>query len=1207
MFDTLGGYTPVKTPRQARRSPIGFGDLYSGADQPVAAGGIGLEERDALLGQLEDKTPQFTSSLFNYINAPTTWALDVLSGRPLGSGTTGERFLKDLGLLPGEKAWGGWGRPVAGAALESVVDPFNLVSFGSGAVSKAARAAKAANIFDDVTRVASRRLIDTGGDLGKFGDNALASFQKNFPGMQLEDLTDADLAARPLVGPRQAARTTTLDELVQAQPAAKQAEVMQDIQHYLSRNGGDYDELAKQNLGGDIGFRLPFSDTSSVFQIPGAGPWMAKGLDRTGQIVRWSGPGRHLTSMFDNRVRGTVDEGDQILAKGLSKADEVGDSLAREKTSEMLMAMPEEAFDPQVSVKLRKVIENVATPAERQFIQSHSGLQEFVDKWGQEARDYITRSRKAGIGASALSDKWGTQYFPRSLDELSFEQRSRGSVKGGKNYSVMTGDQLARGKAYHVPGGTSTLQELSLDANVAGPARTITTDRDAAKYIKRKLDAKAAQMFPTGRLPNGKPAKYSLRSAEKLARMLNQIKPEAIKKGYPIFGSHVTEDMARYFAGRERAIQRSDVLYDILASRAKRNNYLDASGEMPITQAMRNLKLKTYPVIPMAKQVEGAAANLIERLQKRAGFSGVDLDELKNISIDKRLMERLNRIADFYHYPEVQSKFLQFVDNITRMWKASILSWPARFTRDWYSGMFSNLLEVGNPADLRRGYMGAQYVLQGQWDRLDPILGMMSRYSSLAPDQRKRRFLADLAASGLLQGRRITDLGGETAARASGKSLLGEMVPGSDPVTTLGYQVSDLLSGRKPVSSARSAYSELGNLKNWAAQPGKFLEMANPFTMAKAVASDELTNPMLRWSAKLGDTTDSINRLSGYIALLGQGLNPSAAASKIKFAQIDYGSLTRVEREWFRRVIPFWAYTSRISKYVTSKLVEDPGGRLFQFGIRYPERLAQSNDQENGYVPASIKQKYGLSLEPMRSIPGLGGMVDAIAPAKEGVSAWLSDIDFPGIDQLNQIKLATNLDGRVAPGQSSWKTFQSFAGGSLHPLLKTGVEALTGQDLYTQRPKATSETTLQAIGRRTGMVDRYGAADNFLGSIDPAVQLVPFAPRALQLARRAVDSERVPVDSARFAQNAFNMFTGTKIQNVSDDVRRYDALQKINDIIGDHPNVRRYEQSYIPEEALPFTDPEVVQLYALQRQLQREQRLERKPPKSVELANPLLY
>ncbi len=139
------------------------------------------------------------------------------------------------------------------------------------------------------------------------------------------------------------------------------------------------------------------------------------------------------------------------------------------------------------------------------------------------------------------------------------------------------------------------------------------------------------------------------------------------------------------------------------------------------------------------------------------------------------------------------------------------------------------------------------------------------------------------------------------------------------------------------------------------------------------------------------------------------------------------------------------------------------------------------------------------------------------------------------------------------------------------------------------------------------MVDRYGAADNFLGSIDPAVQLVPFAPRALQLARRAVDSERVPVDSARFAQNAFNMFTGTKIQNVSDDVRRYDALQKINDIIGDHPNVRRYEQSYIPEEALPYTDPEVVQLYALQRQLQREQRLERKPPKSVEMSNPLLY
>jgi hypothetical protein len=568
-------------------------------------------------------------------------------------------------------------------------------------------------------------------------------------------------------------------------------------------------------------------------------------------------------------------------------------------------------------------------------------------------------------------------------------------------------------------------------------------------------------------------------------------------------------------------------------------------------------------------------------------------------------MERLNRIADFYHQPEVHNKFLQAIDNITKLWKGSILAWPARFTRDWYSGMFSNLLEVGSPSDLMRGYAGAKYVLQGQWDRADKVVSLMPRYANMAPDQRRRAFLGDLAASGLLRGRRITDLGGEAASRASGRGIMGEMVPGSAPQTTLGYQIGDLISGRAPVSVKNTAYSELGNLNNWAMQPGKALETLNPMNIGK-VGDPELTNPILRWSSKLGDTTDNINRISGYMAMLGQGLNPKAAAARIKASQVDYGSLTRVEREWFRRVVPFWAYTSRISKYAADQLYNDPGGRFFQLGMRLPERLAQTNDQD-GYVPASIRQKYGLSLEPMRNLPVLGAAVNAISPATEGVSAWLSDVDFPGIDQLNQIKLATDMDGRVAPGQSAWKTFQSLSGGLLHPLMKSGIEAMTGQDLYTQRPKATSEATLQALGRRTGVVARYSAADNLLGSLDPLAQLVPFVPRVLQLARRASDSERVPVDSARAAQNVFNAFTGVKIQNISDDVRRYDALQKIQDIIGDHPNVRRFEQAYIPEEALPLTDPEVVRLYALQRQLNREQRQERKPPKGVDMSNPLFY
>jgi hypothetical protein len=1204
------GYYDSLTPREARRSPIGYGNYYYGQDKPVAGGGIPLEDRDALLRNIEQRSPQFTSELLKRLSGPSSLVMDVLSGQPLRSGSTGESALASWGLLPTKESLGGWGRPLAGAALEMVTDPLNLVTFGAGAISKAGRAAKAANIFDDAPRVASRQLLNSGQPLGKFGDTALESFRKNF-GKTRDDLTDGDLWARPLVGPRMSQRNLSLEELVQARPRVDQAKAIKDIDDYLSRSGMTYQDVAHQKLGGDIGFRLPFSDVSATFNVPVGGEWFARNLDRGGQMLRWSTPGRYLTSAFSNSVMGTVDEGDQILAKQLKRADDAAEIVGRDKTALMLQELPEEAYTPTTGRALRNVIEGTADAAERNLISGNAGLQSFVRKWGVEAKDYIRKSREAGIGSTELADKYGTKYFPRSLDDASFDKEGsfrQGVNKGGKQYSVMTGDQLARAKAYHVPGGTKTLQELSLDPQVAGANRQLGTDRDAAEYIKRKLDAKALTLFPSGQLPNGKSAAYNRTQALKLARMLHQLTPEAIAKKHPIFGAHVAEDASRYFMGREKAMARANLLYDVLGSTAKRENFKDipGGGHTPLHQAFRQLKLRSTAVRDAAGNVigmEGAKQQILDRLSKRAGFSGVDLDELKNISIDKRLMDRLNRIADFYENPEVQNKFIKFFDDATRMWKGSILAWPARFVRDWYSGMFSNLIEVRSFGDLWNGYSGAKYLIQGKWDKLEPILARMPRYAGMAAQARRQAFMRELAGSGILGGRQISDVGQDTAELASGTVLRDSMLPGVSPRTTLGYEAWDALTLNKGVGLGKTPETELFNLGNWKKQPGKALEIArspfeflgaiNPSANGGTLADKELTNPILRWSSKLGDTTDSINRASGYIGMLLQGISPEEAARRIKLSQVDYSSLTKVERGFFRRFIPFWAYTSRIGKYIGQTLFNDPGGAMTQFGIRLPERMSQ-NDAEEGYVPSSIRQKYGFSLEPLRRMTGIGSVVDAIAPQKQGVSNWLTDIDLPGIDQLNTIKLATDRKNRLLPtALDPWKTSQSFMGTGLHPALKSIMEGMTGYDFYTGRLKKDSESTLQAIGRRTGMFPRYGNADQWAGFLDPFAQLVPFAPRALQLARRGVDSERVGSVGARVAQAAFNAFTGVKIQNVSDDVRRQDAMQKIQEIIGDEPNVREFEQTYIPEEALPYVDHNTLQLYALQRQLNREKREER--------------
>jgi len=1282
MSEYLNPY--LQPPVKKRKSPIGYVDPYVGTDDEAEAGAeMPLWQRNELLNKVASTSSTAAQGLLGALSVPGSLLNDVLADKKLGSGSTGGDVLDRLHLRPDEETLGGWARPVADFAFEAATDPLNLATFGGGAVGKAAAAAKAANIFDDVSRVASRAAIPklkaaqaAGEALPKFADDALESFSRNFTGSgansrkSIDDLTDDDLFARPLVGRREAAKTTSLEQLVQSQ--ADPAKAIEDIDNYLKINHGtDYNAVKTNMLGHDIGLRMPTSDVSFfTANLPG-GEAVSKALDRAGQSIRWSGPGRHAHAAFSNQVLGTTDEGDQILAKQLSKADREAMERARRKTRDMTADLPEEAYMGEIdfagtkingSQAVRNVIEGTANAAERNFVSSNPRLQQFVDRWGVEAKDYLKRSRTAGIGSSSLVDEFGISYFPRSVDDLSFD-KTGGHVKvtGGKTYSVMTGDQLKRADAMKVPGGTKTLQELSLDDMVAGPNRRAMNDGEAADYIKQRMDAqitafnrqRAADAIAENQrraaagqhqLEMPRPVEmYNQKKAEKLARTLNQIKPEAISSKYPIFGQHFTEDLSRYVAGREKAIGRSKVLYDTLGSTAQHTltpdyeSYLQGgfhgpfapgskgqplreyTGAVGLNSAFRQLGLKSTPVydnlVAAAKNgkkgmvptsisgYEGAKDQILQRLQGR--FPEVDLAELKNVAIDRQLMNRLNRIADFYHEPEVHSKALQFLDNVTKMWKGSILAWPARFTRDWLSGMFSNIVEVGQVGTLQMGYASTKRLLQGQYQELDGFVSQMPLYSKLPTlDARRDAYLNDLAATGLQTGRRITDVGQETASRASGLGLRGELNPGSQPVTTLGYQVGDLMTGRKPLGREAAAYSELGNTANWQTTGRKAM------TPLESLKDGDVTHPILRWSSKLGDTTDSINRIAGYNALLLQGISPREAAARIMRAQVDYSSLTKVERGFFRRLIPFWSYNSRIGKYVVEQVWNNPGGRYSQLGLRLPQKLSEGSSDPNApYVPDSIKRSYGIGLETMRGLPVVGRAIDTIAPRKEGVSSWLSDVDIPGIDLINTIGLKTDLNGNPKLLDTAYSTVQNASGQLLHPWLKAGLEGMTGKDFFTGREKRMSENALQAIGRRAGLFSEYSTADQAMMYADPLLQQVPFLPRVTQLVRRALDTDKIPDTRARLGQMVFNGFTGTKIQNISDEIARFDAMRQIEGSLSDNPLLRTFEQKYIPKEAMEYADPESLTLYQLQRQLNKENRQVRKAklePQQVAY-NPMNY
>ena len=1180
-----------------RRSQIGTGGFFD-QEQPLDKTQLTPEQRETLLETVGARSMQAAEGLFGIIDTPASWLRDLMAGNSFGSGTDTGELLDSWNLRPDEDALGGWGRPLAEFAVGATLDPLNLI--GVGAVNKAGHAVKAAGMADDVTRAMSRKLI-ANNDLGsRYAQNALQTFENLGRGKGssnaldvANDLTDLDLVARPLAGTRQSRRNLSLEEMVNAQ--ANPAAATQKVEDALSKMGGGADtfqDLAQSPLSYDVGLRLPMSDYAFTGMNLGAGgEWAAKGLDRVGQTMRWSLPMRHAHAAFNSDVGGATDEAGQIFGTILNTAKRRGGEQGRAAVTRELMEIAPLLKDPNINKSLRRVLDGFPDAQDMSLLQRHPELQRFVDKWHGTgttkglAGEMLDMRAKAGMASMPLKDAFGGKYFPRHVDDRAFATKIEtdgigGSAQKGRAFSAMTDDQIARQKSMHAPGSTDVLNDLAQDPQVAGINRVKGTDEEAATYIKQRMDQEIAQRGIVG-------AEYSMESARKAARTFHQLDPKALDAKIPMFGNGIADDFEKYMVGNHQGAAVNNALMDLIAQGAKDTPYnlMPGGNHVRVSKAIKDLGLRTVEDFSnpanryalsrgrLQKTLIGARDEILDRLQAR--FPGA-IKELKDASLDKDTLRRLSKIADFYERPEVQNEWLKMFDGMTALWKSSILSWPARFIRDKYSALVVNAVEVGSFQDVIQGYAGAKALIQGQVDQLDEVIKGVPKYGRFTTSaERIAAFQTDLSAGGAIEGLRDVDYADFARQQGVGAGALDRALPGMNPQTTLGYQAWDtLIKGEKPLPSNLAAYSELG--QNWK----RFGDMGfdNP---------RDLGNPILRWGSKAGAITDKGNRVAGIIGLMRQGVEPMEAIRRMKAAHIDYSSLTRVEREFFRRVIPFWAYTSRIGKWVAEKMFENPAGRYSQMVMRAPEEIL--NSDEGGYVPESIRSNYGIPNGKLFGV--IGG--NTFGETKEGVTPWLTDIDLPGVDQINMLKMGYGPQGNFSLLNTGFNTLMDAVGKNSHPWLKGAFEGVSGVDSFTKRPIKEMDTAAGELAEDLLGIPSHSMWGQKIKAMKPVLDSIPFLPRGLQITNRLMDDEKVPDMRDRLLQMGTNMFSGIKFQNVDDKARRIDARKKIADMMSEDPLVRTFNQTYIPEEALPYVDPELVQLMGLDRELGRELKRER--------------
>lgn len=1089
--------------------------------------GIGPARQQELLEQADADNGGLLSNLFWALDTPGAMVRAGLAGQnPLGALTQssderidGRELLRQYGLVGDEDNWANFG---AGLATEVLTDPMAFVSGATKALTPAGKAAAKAGLLHKAPEILSKAYVageNLHPELAARAESGLAAL-----GRGREAISATDVAGRPIIGRRAASRYGTLQDLVDNADAPDSAR-----QSVLDALGGDeaaYEGLKGQVLGRDLGIGLPFKDPAFAVSVPG-GTALSDTLDAAGQLYRWSPLGRAVNAFSNNAVGQAFDAESQMLYQGADAARQSAMADARKETAYQaakLYQREPDVFSEEGNRALGRLIEQPKDSAFKQadsiWDSDHPAARAYREWWSQKAEELPQEFSEAGLRGATFDDPFISGYLPRKADGM-LQQAGYNDNSLGRVLRTLTSDQMRRSPELQIPGGRDMLAfELSRDPVVAGSKRAAKTDQEAADYIASRLYGD----------PTAEP-----KQALYLAQLLNKL-PDDIIKDVPLFGQHPVASIAQYVEGRAGAKATVEAMYDSLAgiAAARPANLVEGGGHISLAEALNRIGSRTTQT-DIGEQ--GAKVQMRTRLAQRLGINP-DKVNLAEISVPEDHVNRLIRVRESYTSPEAARQITGVFDAYTRLWKNSILAWVSRINRDLYSGAYSNWLE--GAFDIESAAAAKAMLSKSAFDPdVLAVLKKMPKYAGVADDDIAARFYADMAAGGIIDGSYMADR----------------------RMAVSGGQIQNMLVGVNPETFS-GALSQLG--KGWGEHARAFLDARGVTAKLNSISD---TSPILKAGAAAGNISDKINRLTGYISLLKQGVSPEEAARRMKRAHVDYSSLTPMERYIRDKIFPFYAYTSRIFGEVLRQMAERPGGRYGQ-GLRVYERAQEGNDE---YVPEYMRRQFAAAIDPNDPVFGWLGI-----PQSEG-TRFFTGIDLPGYAPLQMFS-----------GDGSSIANNMFM--QMNPALRTGAEILKGEDFFTQSPINAVSRSYGPIGKglRAATGDPNAGSGYGVAVADKLLDLVPFASRPARMAAQIYDTDS-GVDLPSKALAAGINFSGAgRLRDVSTDAARQDAIKKLQQMA--RPYTRDITIPTIPKGMEAMVPQTAQDSLALSRQMQREVR-----------------
>lgn len=646
-----------------------------------------------------------------------------------------------------------------------------------------------------------------------------------------------------------------------------------------------------------------------------------------------------------------------------------------------------------------------------------------------------------------------------------------------------------------VPGGTSTISEWSMDPRLSGAERTLSPEQVAAEI---RLD-----LTGTATPAPGNPA---WKQSEKLAEWLGSLPADHAAQKIPYFSVDIPQLMLQ----RQKGVTQVEALGKAMETAwqrfAKPKAELEAAG---VTETMTIRELAERMNFTGADEKGNILAQKILGKERMAGMEKgqtVTLKALGDLSLDKRTAEDMLRMNQSIATPAILKPVLDAYDNFAGLMKTYLTRPFLSFhTRNAASGLYNTWRSAGVEGLSPQQMKGVVGFLRGG----DSPLAGVSRDD----------LIAELTAGGLAfkpnttMTADILGKGGEIAAQGinipetSGRSIAGDVL---ERIKGVGRSAKESGVGRS----------------------------------LKAVATPD--NSFIRMMNDGGQQIEDFLRTNHYVTLRKQGFDPRAAADEVMKYQIDYSKMTAAGRSVFRRVFPWFSFSSGTLPTVLEDLVSQPGK------IVNTVRAVTGGRASGEFVPGWIGEGAALPL----------GQND------DGTQRYLSSFGLPVEDESFKAM------GSLAKGDVTRAAEQAL--GMTFPWFKSPLELLFNKQLSSGRPL--TDLKPYEFASLGGLLnDRQARVLTEVAANTPAS-------RTLSTINSLTDDRKGP------GVQALNLATGIKQTDVDVGRARDNAILKMlgQDLLG-RPGVRTREEVYVNREGLPNLSEEDRKRYAAY--LAAEQRL----------------